>query len=300
MEHTIAQLARDIEQQLLTIYDDATLCRQYAWWLLEALTKQNKAQLIIAEKIKLSAAQEEQLNQWLDELIKQHKPLQYILGSVPFNDLEILVEPPILIPRPETEEWCLNLIEQLKKLPKKKLSILDLCSGSGCIALSLAKAFPAAHVYALDISEAAIALGKKNAQHNSITNVTFIQSDLFTNLPHNTRFDIIVSNPPYIARKAWEQLDESVKDWEDERALVANDDGLALIKKIISQSRTYLRATPGIPNLLIEIGYDQGPAVVELFKRDGFVQAQILKDLEGKDRVVQGRVDDVALTKDTH
>jgi release factor glutamine methyltransferase len=295
-----AQIVKKISEQLAPRFE---FPEQHAWWILEAITKKNKSTLIIQETVELKEAQQQQLKEWITKLVDEHMPLQYLIGSVPFAGLEILVEPPVLIPRPETEEWCLNLIEQLKTLENQKLAILDMCSGSGCIALALAKALPAAKVYATDISKQAIALGKKNAIHNKITNITFLQSDLFKQLSPSFTFDIIVSNPPYIAESEWHTLDESVTKWEDKRALTAPENGLCLIEQIIKQAAHYIHPnnemeTHHIPQLTIEMGYQQGPVVKALMEQHGFCYAEIKKDLAGKDRIVCGRMPHVATAAD--
>ena len=237
----VSDLLQIIQEQISPVYPIAGIRRQNAWWMLEALTKMNKAHLITAEHIELSTDQQTTLDEWIYKQVHNHMPLQYILGSVPFDNLDIIVQPPILIPRQETEWWCMHVIYTLKKTHINNLTILDLCSGSGCIGLALADAFPDATVYAVDISPHAVALGQLNAQHNNITNITFIESDLFTALPKDIRFDIIVSNPPYIPDTQWQTLDLSVSQWEDHQALIADDAGLAIIKKIIAQAPQYLK-----------------------------------------------------------
>lgn len=294
-EKTIT-LIHEIERQLRTIYDDPTLCRQYAWWILENITDHQKENLLANNLIHLSDKHQEQLNQWLNKLIKEKMPLQYLIGAVPFNDIEILVEPPILIPRPETEEWTVRLIKQLKQIASKGLTILDIGTGSGCIALALANALPHATVYATDISEASLALAQKNALHNGITNIIFIKSDVFEEIPKDLRFDFIVSNPPYIAPQEWDQLDESVTHWENKRALVANQEGLAIITTIITQACYFLKKNNELeknnfPNVIIEIGYKQANAVTNCMEHAGFTNIRIEKDLEEKDRVILGRAE---------
>jgi release factor glutamine methyltransferase len=241
----------------------------------------------------MSPDQEKTLNLWIKQHSKELKPLQYILGSVPFCTLEILVEPPVLIPRPETEEWCFNLIKQLKQLSNKNINVLDLCSGSGCIALALAKALPEAKVLGTDISDAALKLAKKNAQFNNIKNVSFIKSDIYKKVPEKLVFDLIVANPPYITPKAWEELSPMVKKWEDKQALMANENGLAIISRIIQGAPKHLVINDEfiklhIPQLELEIDYTQGNAVKDLMEQAGLSNVEIIKDMEGKDRVVAG------------
>lgn len=295
-EYQIDSFIITIAKQLESEYHTHQLCIMNAWYLLEKLTNQTQTELIAHAKIALTQHQEKQLQSWIDAIVQQHMPIQYILSSVPFDDLEIIIKPPILIPRPETEYWCMQIIERLRTLKNKKITILDLCAGSGCIALALAKAFPKANIYASDISPHAISLAYDNAAYNKITNVTFFMSDLFENIPKNLHFDLIVSNPPYIAESEWSTLDPSVTQWEDKAALVSGSDGLALIKKIIAQAPQWIRQnkemqTHTIAQLVIEIGEKQGSMVKQLMQEAGFIHVEIKKDLAERDRYVCGRVD---------
>jgi len=290
-------LVQRIAQELHKKYQDQFLCTQYAWWALEAITEQSKTDLLMQREITLTQEQCDTLNAWIKSQVEHHIPLQYLLGSVPFIDCDILVEPPVLIPRPETEEWCLNLIKSLEQLPHQDFRILDLCTGSGCIAIALAKAFPRAKIYASDISDSALMLAQKNAERNKV-NINIIASDLFENIPKNLRFDIIISNPPYITEDEWHQLDPSVKTWEDTTALVAHDDGLGMIKQIITDAIPYLDKNEemihyGIPQLIIEIGHAQGQAVKQALQKAGYKNIEIKKDEYGNDRIAVGYIDNV-------
>jgi len=267
--------------------------KSYAWWILEAITGKRKEHLVLHNSAGITSEQQEKLDTWLIALIKDKMPLQYLIGSVPFGDLEILVAPPTLIPRPETEEWCLDLIDQLQHLNNKKLTILDLCSGSGCIALSLAQALPQASVYGVDIADSALALAEKNKIHNKINNVTFIHSDLFKSFTPDITFDLIVANPPYIAQSEWDTLAPSVTHWEDKNALIADDNGFTIIKEILKKAPEYLSknaelAMLKIPNVWIEIGYLQGARAKELMQEYNYRDIKVKKDLADKDRVLVG------------
>ncbi len=290
----IPVLIQTIEHRLAPALPDPTLCSQYAWWIVEAISGYNKT-ILLTTPVTLSSPQLAQIEEWLHALIEQKKPIQYLLGKIPFNAVEIVVQPPLLIPRPETEEWCAQLIKQLKPFKDLPLIILDLCCGSGCIAIALAKALPQATVYATDVDGAAITLTQQNAVHNNVNNIVCLQSDLFNNLPAHVRFDLIVSNPPYIAPHELEHLDESVKNWEALHALVADDNGLAIIKKIIVQAPNYVKPNKdlqshAIAQLILEIGYQQGPAVVDLLTKAHYNTIQVHKDLEGKNRTVRARI----------
>jgi len=288
-----------IREKLAHVYDDPTLCQQYAWWILQAVCEKTRTELIIQDMLMLSSEQKQQLELWINYLVDEHMPIQYLLGWVPFAGLEILVEPPTLIPRPETEEWCLYIIEHLSLLNNKKIKILDIATGSGCIALALAHHLPQAKIVATDIADTALELTEKNIEHNKIMNVTCIKSDLFTSIPCGELFDIIVSNPPYIAPSEFDNLDATVTEWEDHGALVAQDNGLAIIKQIIKQAPLFIQINDemkqkNIPQLVIEIGYAQGAVVQELMDTAGYNDVLVHKDLEGKDRFVTGRIDNVA------
>ncbi len=256
---------------------------QEAWWLVQKITSKNKSFLLLNRTIQLTSDQEITLFKWVNERINK-KPLQYILGSVPFCNLDILVKPPILIPRPETEEWSSDLI---KKLPNIPLNILDLCSGSGCITLALAKALPKARVIGLDIEQEAIDLALENKRHNDIHNVDFIKSDLYEAVHHKT-FDLIVGNPPYVSESDWLIMNPEITKWENKIALVANENGFFLIRKIIEQAKIFLNKNSlfkNIPQLLIEIGDTQGKEVIQLLKNNNFTNISIKKDLAEKDRL---------------
>lgn len=288
-----------ISKQLLSYYKDSSLCEHYAWNLLEKLCNATKTQLIMIEHFTLTPKQHNQLEEWIYLLTQKNMPIQYILGSVPFNDLTILVKPPILIPRPETEEWTINVVQQLKNLKNKSLQILDLATGSGCIALTFAQHLPKSLVTATDISQTALTLAQENSTYNKIYNIHLIKSDLFSAIHPKKQFDLIVANPPYIAESEKKELDRSVTQWEDNNALFAPDNGLALIKKIIDCAPAYLRENNemkslAIPQLAIEIDYQQGSIVKKYMNKGHYNAVQIYKDLHSNDRVAVGRIDYVA------
>ncbi len=262
-----------------------------ARWIVSWVTGFSSTQLITRQHTTLSTRQIQLLYELLHEHVVEHKPLQYLFGHVPFLGLDILVRPPLLIPRPETEYWCSHLISQLLPI-KAPLVILDVCTGSGCIATALAHFLPHAKVYASDISPLACALASENALKNGSA-VTVFQSDLFFSIPSDLRFDLIVSNPPYISRKEWHQLPESVKKWEDPKALWAPKQGLGLLDEIITQAPLKLKPHSElikhhIPQLVVEIGYKQGKLVEEIFHKAGFTAVMVHQDLAGKDRFVMG------------
>jgi release factor glutamine methyltransferase len=291
---TITSLIDAIRTKIASLYKDSAEREQIAWWILEHITQKKKLALVTSPAPLLSSDQETALADLLKKHIHDKMPLQYIFGSVPFGDLSIRVEPPLLIPRPETEEWSLKLVDRLKKV-QKPLTILDLCTGTGCIALLLARHLPKSPVYALDISQQALILTRRNAQLNNIESVTCVHSDLYDQLPPSLLFDIIVTNPPYISHQEWETLDPMVRNWEDKNALIASDNGINIIQRIIKDAPKRLKhsaefAQYNLPELCIEIGYQQGKIVSDLMKMAGFAAVEIHQDLAGKDRLVTGRI----------
>jgi len=287
-------LMRDVTERLEEVYAPSA-ARAGAWQLIEVLTGKKRAQLVAADGVVLSDSQQKELRGWLDRIVGKHEPIQYIIGSVPFIDTTVAVRPPVLVPRPETESWVAGLIEKLKTLPNKKLRILDLGAGSGCIAISLAKALPDAEVMATDISDEALKLARENAENNKVANVSFMRSDLFDSLEGEEAFDLIVSNPPYVAEGDWKGLDERITRWEDKGALVAPQEGLAILKRIVEQAPRFLReneqlARVGIAQLYLEIGSSQGPDVAQEMKQHGYRDVTVTKDLLSRDRIVSGSV----------
>ncbi len=284
-------LHKKVKNKLNNHYKNELLADQYAWWTLEEILEKTKTTLLVEKEIFISDEQKKQIESWIHKLTKENMPIQYLIGYVEFLDLKLFVKSPTLICRPETEELCDFLIAHLKKLANKNITILDIGTGSGCIALSLAKHIPTATIWAVDISKQALELAKKNAAENNIKNVTFLESNIFKRLPADIKFDIIISNPPYITEHAWQNLEKTVKNWEDKGALAAEKDGLAIIEKIILKAPSYLKSNQElldnkIPNLLLEIGHQQSNAVVNLCKNSGFNNILIKKDMEQKERFI--------------
>jgi len=211
---------------------------------------------------------------------KMHMPTQYILGRCEFMGLAFLVNENVLIPRGDTEILVETVLSYAEKEGINR--VIDIGTGSGCIPVSLKK-FGIKDVSAVDISEEAIVIARHNAKENS-AEIKFIKSDLFKSVPECV-FDAIVSNPPYIERDVINELSEEVKDYEPILALDGGVDGLDFYKKIIEQSKNYLRAGGRI---FFEIGYNQSEALHKLMKASNFKEIETIKDLAGLDRVVTG------------
>jgi len=208
------------------------------------------------------------------------EPLQYIEGSVPFGTAEIMVDQRVLIPRPETEYLWEKATLATKEAPKV---IVDLCTGSGALAVALSLSFPDAQVWATDVSAEALEVAQTNVRANEAT-VEICEGDLFDALPDHLRggVDLFVSNPPYV--NPADELPAEVADWEPRLALVAGEEGRATIRAISEDLATWM--APG-GWFLIEIGESQGD-VVELFG-DSFVEVRIEQDLTKRPRYVVGR-----------
>jgi release factor glutamine methyltransferase len=209
------------------------------------------------------------------------EPLQYILGKTEFHGLEFAVDNRALIPRPETELLVEEVISACKKVGG--VHILDLGTGSGCIAVTLAKNLPAGSVTATDRSVPALELARQNAAtHGLADRIEFVESDLFAALGAK-KFDWVVSNPPYLPESEADKLAREIRDHEPREALFAGDDGLAVIRRIIAEAPPFL--VPG-GHVAIEIGAGQSEAVQQLFRDAQYAIAKVVKDLQNHERLV--------------
>lgn len=232
----------------------------------------------------------------LKELIKRRlrrEPLQYIIGKTEFMGLEFKLTPAVLIPRPETEILVERALETLKKefADRKTPKVLDIGTGSGNIAISLAKFLgDKITVIGIDISKEAIELAKENAQLNGVKNVEFIQLDLFDQKLINEfkkQFDLIVSNPPYIAVDEIENLQDEIKKFEPRHAITDGANGLSFYKRIAKIGKELINETGFI---LVEIAYGQAENVKKIFTDADYGQIEIFKDYLGIERVIKIKV----------
>lgn len=238
----------------------------------------------------------------IEDMIRRravHEPLQYITGHTDFMGLEISVGQGVLIPRPETELMAEHATKmfQCSNVPmfeceengkqktnnENQITILDLCTGSGCLALALAKNFPESQVTGIDISETALEYAAKNADVNEINNVEFMKGHLFDPLGQNRKFDLIISNPPYIRRGEIRDLQPEIRDWEPLNALDGGEDGLDFYREIIPAAREYLKKNA---TLMFEVGFDGADDVAVIFKNTGYHEIQITKDYSEIKRIV--------------
>lgn len=218
------------------------------------------------------------------EKLKQHIPIQYILGKAHFYGLEFEVNENVLIPRPETEELVDWIISSNSN--SAKLKILDIGTGSGCIAISLAKNLPNATVSAIDVSDKALATAQKNAENNNVK-VNFLLRDILETKNLEQQFDIIVSNPPYVRNVEKEEIKQNVLDHEPHLALFVDDhDALVFYRKIAELAQENLS-----PNgqLYFEINQYLGKEMMDLLEEKSFQQMELRKDIYGNHRMVFGR-----------
>ncbi len=240
----------------------------------------------------LTKTEEQPLFEALAEL-KLQKPIQYILGTAHFMDLELQVNENVLIPRPETEElvqWILDAERNRSvistPLNDPSIKILDIGTGSGCIAIALAQHLPNVKVYAIDVSEAALKVAKENAKNNGVE-IAFIQQDILkSELEFELKFDVIVSNPPYVRELEKLEIQKNVKDFEPHLALFVEDENPLVFYEAIAQfSKSHL-VEKG--KLYFEINQYLGEESVALLKAHNFSEIELRKDIFGNDRMLKG------------
>ena len=228
----------------------------------------------------LSKENEEKYFSLIEKHIKEDMPLSHLVGFEYFYDRKFKVTKDVLSPRMETEELIYKVIEYVKATNKNNLKILDLCTGSGIIAITLKKELDriTIDVVASDISEEAIEVAKENAQSHDAT-IKFIKSDIFNNI--DDKFDIIVSNPPYIDRKDEVTMQDNVLKYDPHLALFAEEEGMYFYRNIVEQSANYLNEN-GV--IFFEIGYDQKNKIIELADMNGY-HAEVYKDINCRYRM---------------
>lgn len=251
-----------------------------ARFLLMYILDENSQQFTNNISEQLSKEKEELYFSLIDKHIEKNVPLSHLAGFEYFYDRKFKVTKDVLSPRMETEELIYKVIEYAKMSNKNNLKILDLCTGSGIIAITIRKELEnlSLEVVASDISEAALKVAKENAIMNE-AEVKFIQSDIFENI--NDKFDIIVSNPPYIAYDDKVTMEDNVLNYDPHLALFAEEGGMYFYRKIVENAKQYLKED-GV--IFFEIGYDQREKILKLANENGF-KAEVYKDLNDRDRM---------------
>lgn len=249
--------------------------------LLENTLKVNREYIVVNDKEVVDKIKESSYLENINRLING-EPIQYITNYQEFMKLDFYVDKHVLIPRADTEILVEEAINFMRKNKKEKLKVLDMCTGSGAIAISIAKNIESVKVYAADLSEKALEVAQKNASQNGVFDkCEFIKSDMFENIKE--RFDVIISNPPYIRKKDIENLDVNVQK-EPLMALDGGEDGLDFYRILIDNSYKFLEKDG---RLFLEIGYDQKEEVMSLLKKIyKYKDIYSKKDLSGNDRII--------------
>jgi release factor glutamine methyltransferase len=269
-----------LRDALTALYDQRE-AGNIADMVMEKITGLKRIDRVMKKGHELDSAQTQLFHQYADSLLL-HQPVQYVLQEVWFYGMPLYVDERVLIPRPETEE----LVEWIIKAQTKKTTILDIGTGSGCIAIGLKKNIPAAAVWAMDISEAALEVARKNAAAQR-TDISFLRADILQEATQSSlpSFDIIASNPPYIPASGQKDMSKNVTHYEPHTALfVPDDDPLMFYSAISAFASGNLNANG---HVYVEIHEDMGEAVKSIFEKQGFTNIVIRKDLQGKDRMIR-------------
>lgn len=271
----------------LSPFYDAYEAESFFYLILEDRHKLRQIDLALNHELSF---EENDFIMW-EELVnhlKNEVPIQYLLGKTNFYGLDFEVNEDVLIPRPETEElveWIIN--ENASQEKSKKIKILDIGTGSGCIAISLAKNLPNAEVVAVDVSKKAIETAKRNAVQNNV-DVTFILADILQTEEFRCSFDIIVSNPPYVRNLEKEEIKKNVLDYEPHLALFVEDnDALIFYRKIASLAKKGLQKNG---KLYFEINQYLGKEMIELLENMSFKNVELRKDIYDNERMLKGNI----------
>ena len=274
------KLQAHIVSQLVSVPDD-TERQSIASIVLEEVLGLSRTDWVLDQPVSVGEDQSKRLQEIVERL-NNEEPIQYILGNTEFFGLVFAVSPVVLIPRPETEELVAMII---KENANEGLKVLDIGTGSGCIPISLKKNMPNASVYALDISEDALAIAKNNAIANGAT-IDFLACDILSEPLSITGLDIIVSNPPYVLESEKKHMHGNVLRYEPAQALFVHDNDPLLFYKKIALIATKSLSRGG--KLYFEINERYGIEVAGLLEQKGFGQVRISEDLQGKERMVTG------------
>jgi len=273
-----------IEEQLRNFYPDSEI-KSFCYLILESVCSMDKTSVLRHKDKQLSLNEHLRIQEIIEDL-KKYRPIQYILGETEFYGLKFKVNENVLIPRPETEELVEWIIREEK--PQPGYQLLDVGTGSGCIAVALAKHLPEAEVFALDISVEALDVARQNAAMNQ-AKVHFFQHDILGDEPlaspfSSLSFDCIVSNPPYITLGEQAEMAKNVLDYEPHQALfVLNDNPLLFYERIAAFARQRLKEAG---SLYFETSSRYGQAAAKMLEDKNFKQVKLLKDISGNDRII--------------
>lgn len=278
---------RDLFIKILTPIHGEGEAESFFYLILEAKHQLKRIDLALRPDLDFSNAE---ISVWdaLAEQLKLEIPVQYLLGTTSFYGLDFEVNASVLIPRPETEELVEWIIESQRSIAEsQKLKILDIGTGSGCIAISLAKNLPNASIHAIDVSEKALAIAKRNAETNCV-DVSFIMQNILQTEDLGQQFDVIVSNPPYVRNLEKQEIKKNVLDNEPHLALFVEDnDALIFYRKIAELAQKNLVANG---QLFFEINQYLGEETVALLAEMNFKNIELHKDIYGNDRMIKATV----------
>lgn len=270
-----------IHSELQEVYSPEEI-RSLSFLLLETLTGKNRAQLLSNKNIELSDTKQHEFETILLRL-KKSEPIQYILGSTEFYECSFSIDKNVLIPRPETAE----LVHWIVKDETSCSSLLDIGTGSGCIAVACAKQLPACSVSALDVSEAALKVAAENAKRNNVE-VEYLNADILQQPVYNRKWDVIVSNPPYVCHSEKSAMEQNVLAYEPHLALFVPDENPLLFYRAIAHFAKQHLSSGG--RLYFEINRTYGNAVREMLETLEFSEVTVRQDIFGNDRIIKARL----------
>ena len=277
---TLANFLSEAEKKLAHIYEPREL-KNILSIIIEDTWGFSKKQQRLLRNENLSEEQLAEMEKILEQLLR-NEPVQYVLGSCDFYGMKLKVNQNVLIPRPETEELIHYAIENMVAKKLKSPKIIDIGTGSGCIAIALKKVFPDAEVCAADVSEKALEIAKENAEANK-TEIKFLHLDFLNekNWSSMEKYDLIISNPPYVTAEEFDNLMPRVKNFEPRSALIADDvDPFIFYEKIARFAEKYLREN-GV--VFLEINSAKAKQIQKYFQK---FKTEIIKDLQGNDRII--------------
>lgn len=288
---TVKSQISNLQSALLAAYPEDE-ARSLAWWIAEELTGKSRTELQFGCKDTTFSPIMQEKSQEIISRLLHFEPIQYIFGHTLWCGLDLLVTPATLIPRPETAE----LVERVSNLKfeisnlTSPVRVLDIGTGSGCIAIALKKAHPSWSVTGIDISPEAIAIARENARRNKVE-VNFQVADIFDFNEENPKYDVVVSNPPYICESEKNSMRPNVLNFEPSSALfVPDSDPLLFYRRIAEIFSPPCREGLGVGLLFFEINEAYGEELKQLLDRLGYTDIQIHKDIYGKDRIIEARM----------
>ena len=284
---TIHLAYQQLLAQLYEVYDNREAAN-IADMAIEYVTGQRKIERIVYKDLPVNEDQQKQLEKIISQLLA-HKPIQYVLGEAWFMDMKLMVNESVLIPRPETEELVGWILDDIKKSGNKEISLIDIGSGSGCIPIAVRKKIPEVAVSAVDVSDDALQVAILNSIQQKVL-VDFLHLDFLdeSEWDHLGKYNIIVSNPPYIKESEEAAMRDNVLKFEPRIALFVPDEApLVFYEKIAKFCQKHLKPQGSI---YVEINETLGKQIVDLFKNSGFEEVVLKKDMQGKDRMVRAKI----------